>query len=449
MSTRLVWLSGVLLGGCTEQTVSVYNTPPAVQITSPESGASYRSSDLIELAGKVSDDQGTDALLVTWESSLDGPLGDSTPDSGGLVYLAVTDLSQGTHVITVTAEDPGLLASSDAISLQIGGDPQDLDGDGYVIGVDCDDDDADIHPGAEDIAWDDIDQDCDGTDLHDYSSLSAGAWFTCAVRSVGGLRCWGSNYFGQVADAPAATPAHHDGGGNHACALSAAGAATCWGVSDGSDADYGQVRDTPGGQYSLITAGGAHSCALAATGGAATCWGWDAYGQVSNRPSGGFSQISAGSFHTCAVKTDGKVACWGSQDGGTYDAGQTSAAPVAGTFSAVGAGYLHSCALKADNGGVLCWGLDDGSRDDEGQVTDAPTRTGFVQLSVGLNHSCALDGDGAITCWGDNVEGQVSGAPDDDGYLAVAAGSLHTCALDALGQAVCWGDNSAGQSSPP
>ncbi|NOX29446.1 MAG: hypothetical protein GXP35_05270 [Actinobacteria bacterium] len=45
-------------------------------------------------------------------------------------------------------------------------DPRvDADGDNFLDDVDCDDTDATIHPGADEIADDGIDQDCDGTDL--------------------------------------------------------------------------------------------------------------------------------------------------------------------------------------------------------------------------------------------------------------------------------------------
>jgi hypothetical protein len=42
------------------------------------------------------------------------------------------------------------------------GGPVDADGDGYVDGVDCDDGDASVHPGAGETIGDGVDSDCDG-----------------------------------------------------------------------------------------------------------------------------------------------------------------------------------------------------------------------------------------------------------------------------------------------
>jgi len=58
-------------------------------------------------------------------------------------------------------------------------DGEDDDADGYLSSVDCDDDNASVHPAADEIAYDGVDQDCSGADLTDvdgdgYDATEAG-----------------------------------------------------------------------------------------------------------------------------------------------------------------------------------------------------------------------------------------------------------------------------------
>lgn len=104
---RLSFLPIALLAaGCTEQKVTVYNTPPGVSILSPTDGAVIAPGSLIEFWGVVDDSQdAAEDLAISWASSVDGQLGTDPADADGTTYLAVTELTAGTHAITLTAVD--------------------------------------------------------------------------------------------------------------------------------------------------------------------------------------------------------------------------------------------------------------------------------------------------------------------------------------------------------
>ena len=81
-------------------------------------------NETVAFAGVVADaEDAEENLTVEWNSSLDGSLGNSTPDSSGNVGLPVTALSAGTHVITLTATDSVGLTGTDTVTLDVNASP--------------------------------------------------------------------------------------------------------------------------------------------------------------------------------------------------------------------------------------------------------------------------------------------------------------------------------------
>ncbi len=147
------------------------------------------------------------------------------------------------------------------------------------------------------------------------SRVSAQNDFTCADQQNGTVQCFGDNYWGQLGNnenvstyqaqtvlGSGLQPASLAGvsvGIAHACALSPAGAAVCWG--------YGY-----GGQ--LGTGARGRSATAAAVAGGLT-----------------FRGIAAGRNHTCAIGTDNHIYCWGDNSYGQLgggSAGSSSLSPV-------------------------------------------------------------------------------------------------------------------------
>ena len=118
---------------------------------------------------------------------------------------------------------------------------------------------------------------------------------------------------GQPGPAPTATSAGTtssvSAGGYHTCMVRTDGSIACWGFDDRGQAS------PPAGSFSSVSAGGDHTCGVR-TDGSIACWGFDDSGQASP-PAGSFFSVSAGGIqHTCGVKTDGSIVCWGNDDYG-------------------------------------------------------------------------------------------------------------------------------------
>ncbi len=294
--------------------------------------------------------------------------------------------------------------------------------------------------------------------------ISASGDHTCAVMSGGGVKCWGSNWYGQLGD----------------------------GVRTNCDSRRPCVRRASGipvdviglgSGVAAVAAGGYHTCALTARGGV-KCWGYNASGQLGNgartcptqasgcvitrssRPvdviglARGVRAIAAGGFYTCALMTTGGVKCWGANDGGQLGrSGDESSRPVdvAGVsgVSAIAAGGRYSCAVTT-GGGATCWGYRPAVISGLGSGVTSVSVGGSATVGTD-NHSCALTSQGGVKCWGSNSYGQLGNGSQTDsltpvdvrdltsGVKTVAAGGRFTCALTNGGGVKCWGTNSSGE----
>jgi len=138
------------------------NTPPRCAVDSPVDGDTAEQGDRVDFAASLEDaEDAGEELLAEWHSDLDGVLWSGSPDSSGEVALSTTELSAGSHSLTLQVTDTR--GATDACSTTLEIDPcLDDDADGFTTcDDDCDDAEPTAYPGAEEIA-DGQDNDCDG-----------------------------------------------------------------------------------------------------------------------------------------------------------------------------------------------------------------------------------------------------------------------------------------------
>lgn len=321
--------------------------------------------------------------------------------------------------------------------------------------------------------------------------LAAGDYNTCVITASGGVKCWGVNQAGQLGDGTqrdSSRPVDVVGlasgvsalaaGIGHTCALTTLGGVKCWGTNSTGQLGDGTIvnRLTPvnvtglASGVSAIAAGFGFTCALTSSGGV-KCWGVNFRGQVGDGTtinrytpvdvvglSSGVTAISSG-YQTCALLISGGVKCWG------YNSITPEDVPgLENVVTAVSVGWGHSCVLTQT--GAKCWGV---TYNEYGEYGCGDVGCGFESEPVDVvglpgdvttlaaigSHTCALTVSGAMKCWGGNGVGELGDGTTTNRYVPVdvsgmgrgvtaLAGGKHTCAV-VTGRVKCWGSDSVGQ----
>ena len=211
--------------------------------------------------------------------------------------------------------------------------------------------------------------------------ISAKEYHTCALKSIGEVVCWGFGAEGRLGNGNTTDKNHpvtviaSEGssnplndivqistGGGHTCALTSMGEVKCWGKGDFGELGNGSTdekrapvdvvissSDTdPLSDIVQLGLGQNHTCALTSKG-EVKCWGLGAEGQVGDdkkidsfypvtvvaKSGDPFAlsdivQVSGSRNHSCSLTSDGEVLCWGKGDNGRLgnNATDNQSAPV-------------------------------------------------------------------------------------------------------------------------
>jgi alpha-tubulin suppressor-like RCC1 family protein len=292
----------------------------------------------VSAGGSTSCATKTDGTLWCWGSNSTAQLGDGTTTNRGLPTQVLTSAGVTTSdwldVSVGAAHTCGRRAPAGIATLFCWGSNQYNEiGDGAGTG-------SRIYPvpintGAAAIA-----------------NESAGSASACARLADGTLACWGDNSYGEVGTGSTATSvatptpvntatnwSSISVGGTYACAVKGDGTLWCWGANNvgqlglgalglkrvptqvGTDTDWQSVA------AGLGASDRAHTCAIKKDG-SLYCWGASTMGELGTGTTSASSSplrvgtgtawasVAAGLAFTCAITSAGEAYCWGANDSG-------------------------------------------------------------------------------------------------------------------------------------
>jgi alpha-tubulin suppressor-like RCC1 family protein len=413
-----------LVGGCRDPRADTGSPPPSIQ---PSASAPARSSEALET---------TNVTSVSWRSPSQlgvGPGGTCAIANGGHVYCWGIPLgpTSGSLPALLAHPRPFEQISRDNVHACA----RTAEGDVWCAGrnddgqLGAESKEKCIRSVARDGTVEQVP--CSGSllrvdGLPPIADVVTGYYRSCAIGRNGRVYCWGMGFWGVLGITPdepcdcARSPVEVPGldnvralalGAFFSCALRTDGTVRCWGSNTDGERGQGTYDQRP--RWDKRDKDAVEPPVVV--------------GKLS-----GIVEIAAGSMHVCALGASRRrLWCWGSNRQGqlgvdtpeTTDADDSgnhrSATPTEvvlpdeiGEISAIAAGGSATCALGA-SGSLFCWGAFEERRRQTGprppirRVREAPP---LAAISLDSDRLCGVNRTGKIVCWGGST------APDQLGF---------------------------------